>query len=457
MSSTTTNLGLHKIDLTDAPPDITVLNQNWETIDTELFNTVNKVAVYYSADTNKSADNLTDPFALIPLSSTVNGELYSILGGSFAYVRTMFYDSASTTSRRLQLAFSYNSGYSHMAMRVYSSNGWVAWKKVADTDDLNSLVPDLSGVVSKSGDTMTGQLRIKNNESATNGMRIGEASTTGAVLIDQSDIEDDTSDRSGLKIMNSSDTLGEMAQLFRTVNGTTTWYPLYGKHNAFLGCKLYSSLSDIGLTVGSETIDDIATNLPNNSILVIGITTSNATVYPSNYGLLTVKRSSATRIEFDFVTTAGVSYHAFYSITSNGDTWTGWHENARLSDGVLAVSKGGTGVTSLSELATAMGAAQITVGSYSGGGKSGSNTPKTLKFGFLPKIVFIISGISTATLRPASTSYKEAAGNSVAESYGYSESMYVKYSGTTVYWYNNKGANYQMDTSGQTYYYVAIG
>ena len=36
MSSKTTNFNLHKIDLTDAPPDITVLNQNWDKIDQEL-------------------------------------------------------------------------------------------------------------------------------------------------------------------------------------------------------------------------------------------------------------------------------------------------------------------------------------------------------------------------------------------------------------------------------------
>ena len=36
MSAKTTNFNLHKIDLTDAPPDITVLNQNWDTIDNEL-------------------------------------------------------------------------------------------------------------------------------------------------------------------------------------------------------------------------------------------------------------------------------------------------------------------------------------------------------------------------------------------------------------------------------------
>ena len=36
MASKTTNYNLHKISLTDAPPDITVLNENWDKIDTEL-------------------------------------------------------------------------------------------------------------------------------------------------------------------------------------------------------------------------------------------------------------------------------------------------------------------------------------------------------------------------------------------------------------------------------------
>ena len=38
MASKTTNYNLHKIDLTDAPPDITVLNPNFDIIDTELKN-----------------------------------------------------------------------------------------------------------------------------------------------------------------------------------------------------------------------------------------------------------------------------------------------------------------------------------------------------------------------------------------------------------------------------------
>ena len=36
MSTTTTNYGLVKPALSDAPPDITVMNTNWDKVDTEL-------------------------------------------------------------------------------------------------------------------------------------------------------------------------------------------------------------------------------------------------------------------------------------------------------------------------------------------------------------------------------------------------------------------------------------
>jgi hypothetical protein len=36
LATYTTNYNLHKIDLTDAPPDITVLNGNWDIIDAKL-------------------------------------------------------------------------------------------------------------------------------------------------------------------------------------------------------------------------------------------------------------------------------------------------------------------------------------------------------------------------------------------------------------------------------------
>lgn len=43
MATKTSNYNLHKIDLTDAPPDITVLNGNWDFLDSKLKETENKL------------------------------------------------------------------------------------------------------------------------------------------------------------------------------------------------------------------------------------------------------------------------------------------------------------------------------------------------------------------------------------------------------------------------------
>lgn len=86
--------------------------------------------VYYPAATNKSADDLLDPFAMIPVSTEVNPELRNILAGTYCYVRTYFYQTVALTSRRMQVAFSYNAAAPKMAVRLYGSNGWVAWSEV---------------------------------------------------------------------------------------------------------------------------------------------------------------------------------------------------------------------------------------------------------------------------------------------------------------------------------------
>lgn len=58
MSSQTTNYNLHKIDLTDAPPDITVLNSNWDTIDTEL---KNRIVTDNAISENTDLNTITTP------------------------------------------------------------------------------------------------------------------------------------------------------------------------------------------------------------------------------------------------------------------------------------------------------------------------------------------------------------------------------------------------------------
>ena len=107
---------------------------------------LNSVVTYYG--TAMSADDLLVPTALIPVSSTVNSGLDNIVGGSFAYVITLFYTSVSTTSRRVQIGLSYNTVPAKMAVRVYGSNGWTAWKHPGfdENETYHALFRNIGGV-----------------------------------------------------------------------------------------------------------------------------------------------------------------------------------------------------------------------------------------------------------------------------------------------------------------------
>lgn len=115
---------------------------------------VQSVATYYPPATAKSADDLTDSFALIPVSAEINADLFNIFSGTFVYVHTSFYIEVSTTARRMQIATTYNSANPKMAMRIYGANGWLPWREIADTNY----------ALNKAGDTMTGNLHIKRDK-----------------------------------------------------------------------------------------------------------------------------------------------------------------------------------------------------------------------------------------------------------------------------------------------------
>lgn len=65
MSSTTENLGLHKIDLNDAPPDITVLNQNWDIIDEEVANISENITPEAIGAVDKTGDVMSGSLTVI--------------------------------------------------------------------------------------------------------------------------------------------------------------------------------------------------------------------------------------------------------------------------------------------------------------------------------------------------------------------------------------------------------
>lgn len=67
------------------------------------------------------------------------------------------------------------------------------------------------------------------------------------------------------------------------------------------------------------------------------------------------------------------------------------HDASALTSGILPVARGGTGVSSLTALVSAMSAARIAVGEYRGNGgcqhDNGSSYKRTLNFGFQPQMI----------------------------------------------------------------------
>ena len=126
----------------------------------------------------------------------------------------------------------------------------------------------------------------------------------------------------------------------------------------------------------------------------------------------------------------------YYRIKETGREWSNWIASYNTAN---------------KPTPSDIGAANVTVGSYTGTGTYGADHPNSLTFSFEPKIVIIqcddnVNGIATTFIRGC---YYDKS-NSVG---------YVSWSGKTMNWYAT-GSNapaIQLNMSGLTYRYVAIG
>lgn len=88
--------------------------------------------------------------------------------------------------------------------------------------------------------------------------------------------------------------------------------------------KTYTDLASIGLVVGSETIDGIAKAMPEGSILMIPVGSSNSAIYPENgNGTLWVRYRNADRALFEYISTDTDRVYRGHYISST-KTWSGW-------------------------------------------------------------------------------------------------------------------------------------
>lgn len=192
MSSKTLNYSLHKIDLTDAPPDITVLNDNWDIIDEHLgsggggnnvvVSATSTDGVSYTATIDKLTELYTGlTITIVPdkTSTTVNPTLnVNSLG-------------AKNIKRRLSNIYtSVQSGYSaswisinNPFQLIYDGTQWIVnGVSKPSASDLYGAIPiekggtnattaaealNNLGGVAKAGDTMTGALIAQNNTNYT--------------------------------------------------------------------------------------------------------------------------------------------------------------------------------------------------------------------------------------------------------------------------------------------------
>ena len=153
MSTTTTNYSLHKIDLTDAPPDITVLNNNWDTIDNELTNlkheqtscTVIDNGQKYEVTVN-GIESLTAgvSFMFTPtVSSPISSPTINVNGLGFKNIRRRISNSTLTTvatgGHEKWLA-------ANKPVRLtYDGNYWITDLPKPSANDLYGTVPIASG------------------------------------------------------------------------------------------------------------------------------------------------------------------------------------------------------------------------------------------------------------------------------------------------------------------------
>ena len=163
MSSKTTNFNLHKIDLTDAPPDITVLNGNFDIIDAQLKLAKESVAKHASTHAPNGSDPIT-PYTIgaVPTDLGDNRRLLVYRGDrtfvnfnldtNVPYVPTVsnytFFITLRTTDGVVEsvLALPLDS-----TNRVYVfSNGRGEWEWLPSSGDVSGMLNTYAGVLNAS-------------------------------------------------------------------------------------------------------------------------------------------------------------------------------------------------------------------------------------------------------------------------------------------------------------------
>lgn len=139
------------------------------------------------------------------------------------------------------------------------------------------------------------------------------------------------------------------------------------------------------------------------------------------------------------------------------------HTATDITAGVLPVTRGGTGVASITALFNSLrnqGAAKYVVGSYVGTGSYGSASPNTFTFASAPKVIVVqpvtpTSGVQEGfiAINGVGTLFTGGINNDVGCT---ASALYFTWSGSIVRWYGTNGSDRQCNVSGTIYRVFAI-
>lgn len=121
-------------------------------------------------------------------------------------------------------------------------------------------------------------------------------------------------------------------------------YDVYNWHT-------YSSLEEIGIATGSETIENICYALPNNSRIIYDKVVANtATCYPVSSGTFEAIRKNSTKVHLKFynaATSKSDTYIGLFNVNVS-PVWTGWNKLADGTDSGWIEAVLSSGVTNYS-------------------------------------------------------------------------------------------------------------
>ena len=147
--------------------------------------------------------------------------------------------------------------------------------------------------------------------------------------------------------------------------------------------------------------------------------------------------------------------------TANGKAnATHKHAATDITSGILPVAQGGTGVSTIAELATALstslGGVQIAVGKYSGSEPANDTTYKTITLSFTPKAVLVMATDGRISVEGTSADLAYG-GLAVTDAPAEDSSRDFIWIITNGFRVANTGFSGYLNLSGKTYNYIAIG